>query len=1100
MRHSAPAAPRRTAAAVARVHMCCRGQHQGRGTDIRVDAAPRVAALLATLLLGGAASGSLSASHAHASDDRPTGGAAHSTTIETRYRSGLAFLNRGLYADAAKELEGFLAATVAGPESATARYSLALCLVHLGRHAEASEQLDLLEKALAATPSTPFEFARDARWLRVKCAAALGEHARVADLLDDHELETEAEAAQSRGTKESVAWLDDPRAESAEAQRIESNIRCGRIDRARELATRFVSRWPASPARNRAELWLASVELRDARWVDVCRRIEGVETRWSAESATAPPDPRRDADQAALTTWAASMEAQARHALGDHAKAIAAAERCLARNPSTEVALAVRSIRAEGLFERKQWAAAADAFDELLPALTAADQIAATRLKRAAALSRHGDRVAAAEALTLAHASMAKNPALLAAWRNLAIELGDAAVDAGDDERGQAAYASVLDDPSATLEAPLRRDLLLRRASALHRLARREEAVALYAVLLSDNADSPEMSIIRHAAFARAQALLELGRNADAAEALEVFLNLPAAERDDAALRHAGVAREQALHLALLAGSASGMLRHSRALLDGHALDPVAPLPTDLLLQAAIHLVDGRASAGRAVDTAQVDQLLNALRTALGDGTNSRADTSATRLLISALLVTTAAARHDHHTVLERFESFASKGGTTAETRNAVANASPGQLPTDLVRWHLAHAVHAAGHANAALGRVDEASRCWQSLVAPHKPDTPDEPAELRAGAALELAREASAKGDDEAVLRFLDVCERCKASRLPRDLTESADTSAPERTSWPAELDERLLYLRGLAAVRLARNTAAAQATAPQILRLDQAIADLGEFRERFAASPLYADATLLRTEALLARGRPAEAADDLASLVAALQREIAAPRGGANASRSDRAELLTAALLRLGDAASRASRHAESERAYEGYLNLLAARPQHNGSPRAASPHDDLWASARFGQAFAREQDGRLDGAVELYRDIVANHHGFTAARAQFQIGECLFALGRLEDALREFIRLDALFAAPGEGDAGVLDAGASAARFPLDGAALFEAARCLRLLGRRGEARTQFEEVVRRFPNGPWAARSRDAAAELAPDPLPGQSLAAPPRTPR
>ena len=76
-------------------------------------------------------------------------------------------------------------------------------------------------------------------------------------------------------------------------------------------------------------------------------------------------------------------------------------------------------------------------------------------------------------------------------------------------------------------------------------------------------------------------------------------------------------------------------------------------------------------------------------------------------------------------------------------------------------------------------------------------------------------------------------------------------------------------------------------------------------------------------------------------------------------------------------------------------------------------------------------------------------------TAARAQFQIGECLFAQRRHEEAVREFLKVDILYAYP-----------------EWSAAALYEAGRCLAQLEKPEEARRQFQQVTDRFKDTEWA----------------------------
>ncbi len=107
-----------------------------------------------------------------------------------------------------------------------------------------------------------------------------------------------------------------------------------------------------------------------------------------------------------------------------------------------------------------------------------------------------------------------------------------------------------------------------------------------------------------------------------------------------------------------------------------------------------------------------------------------------------------------------------------------------------------------------------------------------------------------------------------------------------------------------------------------------------------------------------------------------------------------------------------------------------------------------------------------GRYEQAIEGYREVVRTHNGPTAARAQFQIGECLFALERHAEAVTEFLRVDILYG---------VDAWTAAA--------LYEAGRCFEALNKVGEAREQYAQVVERFGDSDWARLARERLDAIA-----------------
>ena len=197
------------------------------------------------------------------------------------------------------------------------------------------------------------------------------------------------------------------------------------------------------------------------------------------------------------------------------------------------------------------------------------------------------------------------------------------------------------------------------------------------------------------------------------------------------------------------------------------------------------------------------------------------------------------------------------------------------------------------------------------------------------------------------------------------------------------------------------------------------------------------------LLAESLLAVGRASAAADRFAVIV------LTAPESAEHAP----------SLLRLGEAQGAAQRWADSAAAYTTYLETY--------------PDSSDWFRARFGLGWAAENAGDPEGAMSHYRQVTDSHRGATAARAQFQIGECLFAQGRHEEAVREFLRVDILYA-----------------ESEWSAAALYEAGRCFEAIGKIGEARSQYREVVGRFAESEWAGAARERLSALGRGRVPGQ----------
>ena len=102
-----------------------------------------------------------------------------------------------------------------------------------------------------------------------------------------------------------------------------------------------------------------------------------------------------------------------------------------------------------------------------------------------------------------------------------------------------------------------------------------------------------------------------------------------------------------------------------------------------------------------------------------------------------------------------------------------------------------------------------------------------------------------------------------------------------------------------------------------------------------------------------------------------------------------------------------------------------------------------------------------------------MLDQHQGPTAARAQFQIGECLFAENKFDDAARELIKVDILYAYP-----------------EWSAAALYEAGRCFEELSNPVDARRQFEKVVEHHQGTEWADLASGRLAEMSDSGLPGR----------
>ena len=167
----------------------------------------------------------------------------------------------------------------------------------------------------------------------------------------------------------------------------------------------------------------------------------------------------------------------------------------------------------------------------------------------------------------------------------------------------------------------------------------------------------------------------------------------------------------------------------------------------------------------------------------------------------------------------------------------------------------------------------------------------------------------------------------------------------------------------------------------------------------------------------------------------------------------------VLEPSLLRLGESLAILQRWARSERVFTDYLDRFSQK--------------DQWFQAQFGVGWARQNQQRYDEAISAYRQVVDRHQGPTAARAQFQIGECLFAKGQYSDAARELLKVDILYAYP-----------------EWSAAALYEAGRCFQKLGKLVEARNHFNQVATQYGQTRWAELATQQLTEVTGASLPGR----------
>ncbi|RMH29400.1 MAG: hypothetical protein D6693_01995 [Planctomycetota bacterium] len=420
-----------------------------------------------------------------------------------------------------------------------------------------------------------------------------------------------------------------------------------------------------------------------------------------------------------------------------------------------------------------------------------------------------------------------------------------------------------------------------------------------------------------------------------------------------------------------------------------------------------------------------------------------------------------AAAAGDHESAVAHFRAAA------ASTDGALA----------------ADAMARLGRSLAALGRHEESAEVFARLAREHPDAAPAREADARR--ALALAR----AGRDDEALALLSRLDDAAYARLPAPLAaalryelawilrDHGDTDAalgayhallagaPDdslRAHALVESADLLIDGGSFAdaadalreAVGLIDARAEAAFRAGALYRLGLALYRMGEHADAAAAltealgagaldSTLVPAARLMAGESLFQQGRFGLAADHFAAVIEA---------GGDD-------ERVSTALLRLGECRSQQRRWSDAERAFTDFLSRFSESP--------------VWFQARFGEGWARENLSRHEDAIAAYRDVTERHDGPTAARAQFQIGECLFALGRHEEAAAELLKVDVLYAYP-----------------EWSAAALYEAGRCFEALNQPAQARDQYRRVVAEHADTAWAAQARARLEALSNPDLPGR----------
>ncbi len=1030
--------------------------------------------------------------------DAGKAGAAGETATDAALRSYHAangLLQRGLHDLAAAEYRTFLAQHGEHARAGEARYGLAVCLARLNKPDEAIAELRRLPNG------KEFAFAVEGRTLLGQLLLGQKKYAEAAEVL----------SAVARDHAEH-ALADD-----AAALGVEAQYRAGEFDAAAREAREFEKRWPENGGAERV-LYFGGLALAEQkRWQNSAEMLAALRSRFPKSRLAAHAglvsaqcreqagalDAAAEEYRAVAECSEADVAAEARYALGlleqRRGRLDAAAEafaRCRGEKVDDardrDAALRVGQIR----LEQNRLADAESALRPVSDARGEGSDRAGWLLAKCLLRGEKSD-----EAARLLSETIERNPAS-AQLAEMRYDLAVALSRAGKDEEAAAAARVFVEKHGGHALAA---DALHLAAAADHHRGRYSECVAACDVFLKDypaQALAAEMSflaaesellggreaeaIARYRAFAERfgsdarapRARLRLGmllfKAGKLDEARGLLEGAAALAREDAALR-AGLlalgdillareewkpaaerfseylatgeraARDEALlklGLARLrAGEAGPAIEAFDQLLKENAKGPLRE-------QALFERGQALVAAGRDEDARQ------AFRQVVEEAGESR---FAGHALVQLAALAMRAKEYEKAVELAgrvsklgvcdeavRADALLCRGeGLAVLTKYAEAEAALREFAS---RWpQHARAVHARARLATMLVQQEKAAEALGVIEDLERVGGLDagEAANLRYEKAWCLGR---AGRGEEAAAEYRLVADGGAGPQRAHALLALAEREAREgRCAGAIALLEKLLNDAGGAEVGDDVRAAAGYRLGVCLFDTKSdaaALEKLAGFLAQFPGHALAASARSFAGEAALRLNRTAVAAEHFERLVADFPK----------------AEGRAAALLRLGECQTTLQQWAAAERTFERFLAEFA--------------RDEHACAAKFGLGFAREGQGRHDEAIRAYREALEGCAA-VAPRAQFQIGECLFAQKKFEEAAAELLKVDILYSAPEWG-----------------AAALFEAGRCFEQLARPAEARKQYLAVVEKYKETKWAAGAKERMDALAKQGAPGR----------
>lgn len=1016
-----------------------------------------------------------------------------------KYLSANGLLNRGLHEMAAAEYEEFLAEHPRHEKAALARYGLGVARYRLSQFEAASKALTPLLR------EDDFEFAAEAMVLLGQSELARREYARAAEVLT---------AAQKAHPGHDLA-------DEATVGAIEALYSLSKFDEAAAWARTFASRYEDSPLRDRAEFFAGLAEMKRSSF-----KASAEHFGWIVENAS----------QGAFADQAGLLLAQCRQRGGVIDEAIAGYRAVLSR-AGTQFASDARLALGSLLLGKGDARGAARALDALIESDADHPQIATAHLLRGRAAFDSGEFAEAVAALGRVEEATESDELRgeAAYWIGKSkLRAGDAGGAAGalaraiedhpehrllPEMRYDLGVALVrqqkYDDASLVLKAmlakgedhPLIPDATYLLAIAEQQRGNYDDSLRFAGQIGSDYAGHAQQG---GAAFLAAENLYLLERYDEAIDAFTAFLSQHAdsSEADQARFRLGS-----ALHRV-------GKLEEAKPVLEA-----VAATGNDAFASAKYALGDLHfqrsewktaakwmkkyLAGGDDVSLADDAMLKLALSQQRAGETDEAIET------FTKLIDRFPESPHRLQAIFERGQSFVAAGRDEEAGRdfNMVVAQGEGSRFAPYALNHLASLSMKRGDFETTASLYEKTGRAGgddslassalfnksQALMAARKFAEAEESLSRFVSQHPTDDRVETARGQRAVALARLDRCEDA--------VTDAGQAIQSEKLS-PA-LEPVVMYEKGWCERKLGKTAAAqktfeslaadhpsslesmhgllelaAMAMADDVKDYARAAAHLVELRTRAssgeASSDLFARATYSLGVCRFELGSLSESAELFEEFIATnpeapllASASFYAGESHYRNGRFDRAVAhyervvddhaaapsAPAAMLRLGESLASLNRWSRCEEVFGDYLSKYADSEQ--------------WYQAQFGIGWAREHLGRRNDAIEAYTKVVAKHQGPTAARAQFQIGECLFAEGDYDKAARELLRVDILYSYPEWSAAG-----------------LYEAGRCFEKLGKPVEARKQYEDLVTRFADSKWAKMATDRLASTATKKVPGQ----------